>query len=181
MKISAMIEFLRKNKGIAVPAIAALVAAFLAMGHIERKERELLGFAEPVEVITASEDIKAGDMISISAITRASVPRKFLTPRPIFNIVEAVGRVAAVTIPEGSQISQTFLLPEGEIPLSSIIPDGMRLVTLPLPESYGQMYISRGDRVDLIATFDLKENGSAKGASFHLVEGALVVAAGDRN
>ncbi len=166
MKISAMIEFFRKEKGIAVPVIAALVAAFLAMGHIERKERELMGFAEPVEVITASADIKAGEMISISAINLSSIPRKFLAPRAIFNTTEVAGRVAAVTIPDGAQISQTFLLPEGDIPLSSIIPAGMRLTTLPLPEAYGNMNISRGDRVDLIATFDLKENGAARGRRF---------------
>ncbi len=181
MKISAIIEFLRKEKGIAVPVIAALVAAFLAMGHIERKERELMGFAESVEVITASTDIQAGEMISISAITLSSIPRKFLAPRAIFNTTEVVGRVVAVTIPAGSQISHTLLVPEGNIPLSAIIPAGMRLVTLPLPEACGQMNISRGDHVDVIATFDLKENGAAKGASLPLVVGALVVAAGDRN
>ncbi len=181
MKISAIIEFLRKEKGIAVPVIAALVAAFLAMGHIERKERELLDFAEPFEVVTASADIQAGEMISISAIVLSRIPRKFIVPRPIFKIEDAAGRIAAVTIPAGSQISHTLLLPEGDIPLSAIIPAGMRLVTLALPEAYGQMNISRGDRVDVIATFNLKENGSAKGASLPLVEGAFVVAAGDRN
>lgn len=163
-----------------VAIVAGIVTVLLVSGYIKRKEAEAVFINTPSSVVTSNTSFKRGEMITSDMIGLSSIPFRFLEPARIASVEAAIGRIAAINMPSGTQLTQANTeAPQERQALSSVIPTGMRAITLGLDEAAGLDGLVRpNDTVDVIATFDLGAESSIKRTTMRIASGSLVVAVG---
>jgi pilus assembly protein CpaB len=168
---------------------AGIFAVVLVMVYVGQREASLLELSELQEVVVATTDILQNSVVDERVATVTRVPRKYVQPGAIAVLSEAVGRVAAVPIPNGSQVTGTALLEGGVESLAFDVPRGMRAITVAVNDVSGVAGLVRaGNFVDLLGTFEYGvPTGSVGGQitytqekteTFTLVQNVQVIAVG---
>jgi pilus assembly protein CpaB len=112
-----------------------------------------------VGVVTAATDIGVGKAIGPGMVTVKQVNQDQAPQGAFKNEAECQGWVAISPIAAGDPITQTNVRQQADInALSYKVPQDMRAVTVFVDEVQGVSgLIKPGDRVDVLATFDLKD------------------------
>jgi pilus assembly protein CpaB len=163
-------------------AFSAVAAALLASGYLSRREAELIRVSEPVSVVVANREIASGETLNRTSLAVKEIPRRFVEVDALTDIESASGRLALVPIRSGSRITASSArLPSSVGGLAGQVPMGRRAYSIGLERSRAAGGLIRpNDSVDVIAAFDIGGEGRAKRTTFTVVEGAQVLAVGNR-
>lgn len=174
-----------EKKGVFVPMVLAIVAAFLYFAVLSSRERSLTGAYEMGSVLVARVDIPERSIIKEEMVDKIDIPRKYMeqdvvevkTPSDIKMIANLVTRIR---IPKGNQMTQSALISlSPESGLSVKIPPGYRGAVMPI-DSEMKALIKPGDRVDVLVTFEamMADNRKEK-VTATILQNVLVIAVGN--
>ena len=123
-------------------------------------------------VVVARHRIAMGDVIEPDAITTQSWPAALV---PVGAIERSpVGRTVVATIEPGEAVIAARLAPEGLSGVAALVPPGWRALAIPVGPAVVALAV--GDRVDLIAGFDVATASADQAPAFTVAENAIVVA-----
>lgn len=134
---------------------------------------------EPRSVLVATQDIPARSQITPAMFHTETRSAKTLEPDAIADPNRAVGSLALVTIPAGSQLTASEVGTNVAFALPVRLREGMRAVSIPIDRVKGVAgLIQPGDRVDVIAVPPQHGNGSP-GKAVTVLRGIRVLAVGN--
>jgi Flp pilus assembly protein CpaB len=138
-----------------VAAVAAGLAGSHAFDAAGAAADARSAWGESVEVAVAARDLEVGHVVSaldvaLEARPRAVVPAGALEEVPLQRVV--VSPVAAGEVVVGARVA-----PDGLTGIAALVPAGHRAVAVPVDGSLGAVSpaVRVGDRVDVLATFDV--------------------------
>jgi Flp pilus assembly protein CpaB len=158
---------------VAVVALAGLTASTVA-GHLSQAAAQAARYGRLRPVVTATHAVDIGTVLRPSDVAVRSVPAAFLPEGSLSSSSAAVGRVVVVPLFRGAAVVAANLAPVGLQGLAALLPPGMRAVAV--PTGTASVPLRRGDRVDVLATFDPPAPGQEP--TFPVAEAALVVDVG---
>lgn len=127
----------------------------------------------PRQVLITSQDIPARMRITAAMVHVETRPASALQPDAISNPDQAVGSLALITIPAGSQLTNSAIGANVPSALPVRLEPGMRAVSIPIDRVKGVSgMIQPGDRVDVIAIPNNKQKAVT------IFRGLLVLAVG---
>jgi pilus assembly protein CpaB len=130
----------------------AVIAIWL---YVDARESELLQMSALQDVVVTTKDVLANTALDERMIQIVQVPRKFLQPGAIAKAAEVVGRVAAVPMPKGAQVTGMNLLEGGRESLAFNVPRGMRALAIAVSDVTGVGgQLKPGNFVDVVGTFE---------------------------
>jgi len=156
-----------ERKGILVPAVLAILGAFVYLAALSSREKTLAESYETAKVLVARVDIPERTLLKPDLMDIKDIPRKFIAQdafevKTQSDIKMITNLVTRVRIPKGNQISQavlTSLSPTSG--LSVKIPPGYRGAIVSINSALLKL-IKPGDRVDILVTFDALMNDNRK-------------------
>ena len=157
----------------AVVALAAFTA-FTVAGQVAKAEAQAARYGRLRPVVTAAQAVEAGSVLSPADVVVRSMPASFLPEGSLAKTSAVVGRTVVVPLFRGAAVVAAHLAPEGLEGLTALLPDGARAVSV--PTGGDSLPLRRGDRVDVLATFDPPPAGEEP--TFPVAEAALVVDVG---
>jgi pilus assembly protein CpaB len=141
--------------GLLVSIAAGLFAVMAVYLYLDARETELLQQSALQDIVVTTADVLANTPIDERMIRIEKIPRKFVQPGAIAKAGEAIGRVAAVPLQRGSQVTGMALLAGGAESLAFNVPRGMRAVAIAVNDVSGVAgQIRPGNFVDLVGTFE---------------------------
>ena len=157
----------------AVVALACFTAVTVA-GQLGKAEAQAARYGRLRPVVTATRAVEVGSVLGAADVTLRTMPAAFLPEGAIGATGAVVGRTVVVPLFRGAAVLAGNLAPDGLGGLAALLPPGTRAVAVPGgPESVA---VRRGDRVDVLATFDPPPAGQEP--TFPVAEAALVVDVG---
>jgi pilus assembly protein CpaB len=137
--------------GLAV--VLGLVAAMLVRNAIAHRSSPAVSNSNLVTVVVAKQDADPGKSLTAMDVTTARVPAETAPSHVFSDPNQLVGRVVVTQLVKGQTILDTLLAPVGSGEgLQSLIPPGMRAVTIEVNEFTGVGgMLQPGCRVDLIS------------------------------
>lgn len=149
--------------------IAALLFALVSSGLLTWQLSSHLRLNVPAprplpvrQLVVAAQDLKAGDSLNASLLHIVNWPASqpiigsFTVPQ------ELAGRVLLISVPSGEPIlSHDLVSPSASTGIASVIPNGMRAVSVRAPEEQGAVtgLVTPGSRVDVYVTYNANEDG----------------------
>ncbi|MBV8066356.1 MAG: Flp pilus assembly protein CpaB [Candidatus Eremiobacteraeota bacterium] len=134
---------------------------------------------EPRQVLIATQDIPAREPVTSQMFRVETRSASSLQPDAVGDPRRAIGALALVTIPAGSQLTASALGNNVAFALPVRLAPGMRAVSIPIDRVKGVAgLIQPGDRVDVIAVPPQHGNGSP-GKAVTILRGVLVLAVGN--
>ena len=145
-----------KNRLALVLSLGAGLFALVAVAlYLNVRERSLLELAALQDVVVSTRDILSNTVIDERNVAPARVPQKYVQPGALTSMSDAVGRVATVPIPRGSQVTGTGLQEGGREALAFQVPRGMRAVSIAVNDVSGVAgLVKAGNFVDLVGIFE---------------------------
>ena len=147
-----------------------------------------------VDVAVAARPVEPGDVVRVADVAVRRLPAGALPDAPV--AASPAGRVALVPIVTGEVLLAAKLAPEGLRGVAALVPPGQRALAVPVDR--GGLTLRPGDRVDVLATFDVAtgdpvgagaggatppvaevDAGAESAPTFPVALGALVVGVGD--
>ncbi len=157
----------------AVVALAAFTA-FTVAGQVGRAGAQADRYGGLRPVVVAARPVEAGAVVRSSDVVVRSMPASFLPEGAVRAAGDVVGRTVVVPLFRGSAVVAANLAPDGLEGLAALLPAGARAVAVPTGSA--SVAVRRGDRVDVLATFDPPPAG--EDPTFPVAEAALVVDVG---
>jgi pilus assembly protein CpaB len=148
-----------------VASILGVVAVFGVITYIGGIRAAVEEETEKINVLVAIQNIPkevtVDSLIDTASVALEAIPRKYLADGVLTSLDNYKGYVIASPINRGEQITTTkFIRPE-DVGLAFVVPEGMVAISIPVNEVVGvSKLINEGDRVNVIATFNMPENGS---------------------
>ena len=167
-----------------IPISLAVVFAILASISVYffLSDRNDVTHAAPIlmtSVVVAKEHIAIGEKIAEHKLESSKWPNESIPENGFQSLRSVIGRTARVEINSNEPVLESYLLTQGEN-FSSLIPDGMRAVTVSIKHSDGLAQImDRGTVVDVITLMTLKGTGAVIAGT--VVERAHVIAVHKRD
>ena len=158
---------------VAVVALAALTA-FTVAGQVEKAEAQATRYGHLRPVVVATHAVEIGAMVRAADVVLRSIPAAFLPEGALATTREVVGRTVVVPLLRGSAVVAAHLAPDGLEGVTALLPAGARAVAV--PSGPASVVLRRGDRVDILATFDPPPAGEEP--TFPVAEAAPVVDVG---
>ncbi len=140
-----------------VPLVLAVVlgltAAFLVRSAMSHRSAVPAGPGNLVTVVVAKLDADPGHALTAEDLGTAKVPAEAAPGQVFSDPAQLVGRVAVIPLVKGQTLFETLLAPAGTgSGLQSLIPPGMRAVTLEVTEDSGVGgMLEPGSRVDVVS------------------------------
>ena len=145
-----------------------------------------------IDVNVAARPVDAGAVLRPADITVRRLPADALPDGALAS--SPAGKVALVPLVPGEAVLRSKLAPEGLRGVAALVPAGQRALAVPVDP--GGLAVRLGDRVDVLATFDVVDDPSTAGQlgtgaqpavaasghaapTFPVAESALVVDVGD--
>ena len=150
---------LTRRLAIVVAIVCGALAALLTYLYLSglQQPTQPTETAKMVAVITPVEDIEAGTLIQGDMLTEVEVPAEQAPSDAAKSRSQLAGKLARVDLPTGEPIL-TGQVRTTEGLLSYRVPEGMRAVTVAIDPIVGVAgFPQPGDRVDVIATFNLEK------------------------
>lgn len=158
----------------AAVAILAGFTAWTVAGLVDRAGAQAARYGHLRSVVTATRAVEAGAVLRTADVTVRSVPAAFLPDGAVGEASAAVGRTVVVPLFRGAAVVRANLAPDGLQGVAALLPAGARAVAV--PTGAASVAVRRGDRVDVLATFDPPAPG--EDPTFAVAESALVVDVG---
>lgn len=171
------------RKALIASAIAALATVVLLRAYLHRFELESNG--GPLQrVVVLARDLEPGATLDHATLATRELPASYVESRHVGG--HELDRMVGLTLAVPGRATETLLwtdltaLRRGSPRLSSLVPEGMRAMTLTPRAGSNDALLEPGDRVDVLSTRSPK---AADGAPrTHVVaEAVLVLAVGDRS
>ena len=157
----------------AVVALACFTA-FTIAGQVEKAGAQAARYGRLRPVVTATRAVEVGSVLAQADVAVRSLPAAFLPDGALSATGAAVGRTVVAPLFPGVPVVAANLAPEGLLGLAALLPVGTRAVAV--PTGADSVAVRRGDRVDVLATFDPPPAGEEP--TFAAAEAALVVDVG---
>lgn len=146
---------MKGRMGLLVSIAAGLFAVMAVYLYLDARETELLRQSALQDVVVTTADVLANTPIDERMIRIEKIPRKYVQPGAVTKAGEAIGRVAAVPLQRGSQVTGMALLAGGAESLAFNVPRGMRAIAIAVNDVSGVSgQIRPGNFVDLVGTFE---------------------------
>lgn len=144
------------------------------MGEASARASRLGGL---VDVPVATRRLDAGVALRTTDVAVRRLPAALLPNGQL--AASPAGKVALVPLAAGEVLLAAKLVPDGVSGVAALVPDGHRALAVPVDA--GALALRPGDRVDVLATFDVADAGAqpAGPPTFPVAAGALVVDATD--
>ncbi len=138
--------------------IAGLLAGYALYNYGKNLEKKVEVAAKTVEVLVATDEIKAGsdafEMFNRKKIELKKVPLKYVPENAIKESSLLSGKIIKYDLNRGQIIVLSMLEAVEEAGITFEIPDGYRAVAVKVDEVSGVSgKISTGNRIDIIASF----------------------------
>jgi Flp pilus assembly protein CpaB len=162
-----------------VAAAAAGLAGERALDAGRAAAEARAGWGESVVVAVAVHDLELGDVVASGDVDviveprpRATVPAGALADVP-------VGRVIVAPVLAGEVLVDRRVAPDGLTGTAALVPAGHRAVAVPIDAGLGAVSpeVGVGDRVDVLATFDVTDGSEPPTGT--VAAGVTVVAVAD--
>jgi pilus assembly protein CpaB len=157
----------------AVVALAAFTASTIA-GQVDRAGAQVAQYGRLRSVVTAARAVEVGSVLRPADLVLRSMPAAFLPEGALTATGDVVGRTVVVPLFRGSPVVAGQLAPDGLEGVAALLPAGGR--ALAVPTGPASVALRRGDRVDVLVTFDPPPAG--EDPTFPVAEAALVVDTG---
>ena len=154
----------------AVVALAGFTALTVA-GQIDRAGDQAARYGRLRPVVTAARAVDVGSVVGPADVTLRSMPAAFLPDGAIGATSTVLGRTVVVPLVRGAAVVAASLAPDGLEGLAALLPAGARAVAVPAGPA--SVAVRRGDRVDVLATFDPPPAG--EDPTFPVAQAALVL------
>ncbi len=146
---------MKGRMGLLVSIAAGLFAVIAVYLYLDARETELLQQSALQDVVVTRADVLANTPIDERMIRIEKIPRKYVQPGAVTKAGETIGRVAAVPLQRGSQVTGMALLAGGAESLAFNVPRGMRAIAIAVNDVSGVSgQIRPGNFVDLVGTFE---------------------------
>lgn len=148
-----------------VALIIGGIAAVTAAKYITSARSTIEAQSQPVEVLVAAEDIPRGmaaeELLAKKMLVLSKVPQRFVAAGAISSEKALEGRVLAVPLTAGEQVTQgRFELPESA-GLAYSIPANYMAISIPVDETHGVSGLLKpGDHIALYASFEDAPGGA---------------------
>jgi pilus assembly protein CpaB len=160
-----------------VGLVLALGTGFLLLNFLTKTGRSSAAVVQR-SVVVAVREIPARARIMPEMIATATRYADQIDSDAVFDIKSVAGRVALITIPVGSTVTQSKIVTPAALALPSRLRNGLRAVSISIDRVKGVSgLIQPGDRVDVIAVPPRVGNETPKATS--ILRGALVLALGN--
>lgn len=165
------------------PVAAAIVlggiAAKVAKNQLSKSHDATTG-TKVVHVVVAKVNVPPGQELTAEQLTLTTLAAPTAPPEAFTVTGDVVGRVLTMPLLTGQTVLQSSLAPKGTIAgLPSLVPPGMRAITIDVNESNGLAgMLLPGCRVDIVSTIHAQKNGALLTRT--VVQNALVQATGQR-
>ena len=157
----------------AVVALAGITALTVA-GQVERAGAQAARYGNLRPVVVAIRAVELGAVVRQADVVVRAMPASFLPDGALDATGEVVGRTVVVPLLRGSAVVAANLAPDGLEGVAALLPAGSRAVAVPTGPA--AVALRRGDRVDILATFDPPPAG--EDPTFPVAEAAPVVDVG---
>lgn len=166
---------------LAVAVVLGLVAVLFGARYLDSAKAEIASGAEPVLVLVATRDVPAGtpveQLLDQQFAEEREVPRMYVADGAISAVSSIKGRVLAVPLTRGEQLTSSRFKVAEEVGLAYALPEGYVAISVPDNPARGVSgFISPGDYVMVICSFDPGELDEA--VSKILIKKARVLATG---
>ncbi len=143
----------RRRRGLLLLSVA-LASGGLAASEVHDRERAVAEqVGEPVRVLVAARDIRAGARISRNALAVREVPARYVPPDALALAAGVAGARTAGPLVAGSYITPaTLALPDTAERAAAGMPRGMRDVTVAVAGGGGLGGVAPGSRVDVLVS-----------------------------
>ena len=158
---------------VAVIALACFTA-FAVAGQVDKAGAQAARYGRLRPVVTAARAVEVGAVLAPADVAVRAMPAAFLPEGALSVTGTAVGRTVVAPLFPGVPVVAGNLAPEGLAGLAALLPPGSRAVAV--PAGGDSVALRRGDRVDVLATFDPPPAG--EDPTFPVAEAALVVDVG---
>jgi pilus assembly protein CpaB len=158
---------------VAVVALAAFTASIVA-GQVDRAGAQAARYGRLRPVVVATRPVELGSVVRQADVAVRSMPAAFLPEGALSSTGSVVGRTLAVPLFQGSAVVTGHLAPDGLDGVAALLPTDMRAVAVPTGPA--SVALRRGDRVDVLATFDPPPAGEEP--TFPVAEAAPVLDVG---
>ena len=158
---------------VVVVALAGFTASTVAR-LVDRAGAQAARYGRLRPVVTATHDVEVGSVLHASDVAVQSMPAAFEPDGAAGTTSAVVGRTVVVQVFRGAAVLAANLAPDGIQGLAALLPPETRAVAV--PTGTASVPLRRGDRVDVLATFDPPAPGEEP--TFPVAEAALVVDVG---
>ncbi len=158
----------------AVVVALAAFTAFTIAGQVDRAGAQTARYGNLRPVVTVARAVEVGAAVRPGDVVVRSMPAAFLPEGALAETADVVGRTAVVPLFRGAAVVAGQLAPDGLEGIAALLPAGGRAVAVPTGPA--SVALRRGDRVDVLATFDPPPAGEEP--TFPVAEAALVVDVG---
>jgi len=158
---------------VAVVALAACTA-FTIAGQVDMAEAQATRYGRLRPVVLATRAVELGAVVGPADVVVRAMPAAFLPEGALAATGDVVGRTVVVPVFRGAAVLAANLAPDGLEGLAALLPADARAVAVPTGPA--SVPLRRGDRVDVLATFDPPPAGQEP--TFPVAEAALVVDVG---
>jgi Flp pilus assembly protein CpaB len=157
--------------------VVACLAGFTgltASGLVSSARDQAAVYGRLRPVVIAARPVDVGAVVRPADVVVRDVPQAFLPEGRLPSAAAAVGRTVVVPLFRGAPVLAANLAPDGLSGLAALLPPGTRAVAVPVGTA--SVPVRRGDRVDVLATFDPAPAG--EDPTFPVAQAALVVDVG---
>ena len=147
-----------RRLAIGIAVVCAALAALLILFFLRSLEQRAtpIEAAKNVELVTPLHDITAGTIIRSEMLGTMERPADQVPAGAMRLASQIVGQAGLVDLPAGQPITSAQV--QSPTQLSYRVPEGMRAVTVAIDPVVGVAgFLEPGDRVDVIATFEIGE------------------------
>ncbi len=152
-----------KRMAMIIALVMAVLAALLIYAYLNKMKKEAYQGLDRVSVLVASENIKAGDTISVNNVAFFEFPEKYVGQRAISrdDAPTVLGAIAVNNIDRAQPILWSDVKKEKlglDLGLADLVEPGRRAVTIPISGTSGlDGMLQNLQRVDLLFTFDINK------------------------
>ena len=157
----------------AVVLLAALTASTVAH-NVGRASAQAARYGRLRPVVTAARPVEVGSVLRLADVAVRGIPAAFVPDGALAAAAAVVGRTVVVPLFPGEAVVAATLAPDGLQGVAALLPPGTR--ALAVPTGSASVPLRRGDRVDVLATFDPPAPG--EDPTFPVAVSALVVDVG---
>jgi len=147
-----------RRLAIVIAVVCGLLAALLTYFYLSKLQPQVVPgeAAKNIQLVTPLRDITAGTIIRSEMLGTMETPADEVPVDTVRLASQVVGQAGLVDLPAGQPISSAQV--QSPTQLSYRVPEGMRAVTVAIDPVVGVAgFLEPGDRVDVIATFEIGE------------------------
>jgi Flp pilus assembly protein CpaB len=150
--------------------VLAALTAVVVSGLVGRASAAAAPYGSVRSVPVVVRPVAAGEVVRPADVSSRRVPAAFVPA----GAVGRVGRVAVVPLGRGEVLLASKLAGAGEKGVAALLPDGAKALAVPVGP--GMPPLERGNRVDVLASFEVADAPPGTEPTFPVAVNAVVLA-----